>query len=90
MSGWNEDDFLEAMMPVLRKTKGPDWCPDVETLGAVVEGNLSDALKEAIASHTASCPVCAGLYERAPQLRSGEPNLRPTGSGVGERQKKLA
>ena len=64
MSGWNEDDFLEAMMPVLRKTKGPDWCPDAETLGAVVEGNASDALKEAIASHTASCPVCAGLYER--------------------------
>jgi hypothetical protein len=64
MSGWNQDDFLEAMMPVLRKKQGPDWCPDAETLGAVVEGNVSDALKEAVAAHTATCPVCAGLHER--------------------------
>jgi len=64
MSGWNEDDFLEAMMPVLRKKQGPDWCPDAETLGAVAEGNVSDALKEAIAAHTAACSSCAGLQER--------------------------
>jgi len=64
MSGWTEDDFLEAMMPVLRKKQGPDWCPDADTLSAVVEGNASEALKEAVAAHTAACPVCTSLHER--------------------------
>ena len=64
MSGWSEDDFLEAMMPVLRKKRGPDWCPDAETLSAVVEGNVSDTQSHAVAEHAAQCPACTNLIER--------------------------
>ena len=76
MSGWSEDDFLEAMMPVLRKKRGPDWCPDAETLSAVVEGNVSDTQSHAVAEHAAQCPACTNLIERLQSFDQADAPLR--------------
>ena len=64
MSGWNEDSFLEEIMPLLKQKQGPEWCPNAETVCAVIDGSASDALRDAFAGHTAQCPACANLYER--------------------------
>jgi len=64
MTGWNERDFLEAMMPMLRNTQGPDRCPDVETMCAIADEDMDDSLRVAIAAHTAICPACANLQQR--------------------------
>jgi hypothetical protein len=64
MTGWNERDFLEAMMPRLRNTQGPDHCPDVETMCAIADEDMDDSLRVAIAAHTAICPACASLQQR--------------------------
>ena len=60
MSGWNEDNFLEQMAPLL-KNAHRGVCPDAETLGAVIDGAAGPAVREAVAAHTAGCPACAEL-----------------------------
>jgi hypothetical protein len=64
MSACNEDNFLEEIMPLLRKKQGPDWCPDAAMLCALAEDNTTEAVKDAFAVHKAVCPACANLFER--------------------------
>ena len=64
MSGFNEDNFLEELMPLLRRRLTADPCPEAEALRAVAEGKASETLKNAIAMHTARCPACRDLQHR--------------------------
>ena len=51
-------------MPLLQNSSGSSGCPDQETLCAAVDGSASNGVKMAIAAHTTTCPICAGLAER--------------------------
>jgi hypothetical protein len=64
MSGWNEDNFLEEIMPLLQQKRAPDPCPNADTVCAVVEGGVSATVRHTVAAHTAQCPACASLLER--------------------------
>ena len=71
MSGWNEDNFLEQIGPLLGPTSRAGTCPDAETLDAVLEGAASPAVREAVAAHTAGCPACTELERRLHLFASG-------------------
>ena len=64
MSGWNEDNFLEELLPPPRHRLAAGLCPEAETLCAVADGDASESLKNAIAAHTARCPACRDLQQR--------------------------
>jgi len=64
MTGWNEDNFLEQLMPLARRRRAADVCPQVEALRAVADGQASENAKKTIAAHTAICPVCRSLQQR--------------------------
>jgi len=65
-------------MPLLQKRQGPDWCPDAETLCALAEGNVTQAVKDAFGAHAAGCPACANLYERLRRFdQAGSPLQEP-------------
>jgi hypothetical protein len=73
MSGWHEDNFLENLMPPLRRKLGAelDPCPDADTLSAVIEGAAADWLKEVVAGHLTRCEACAGLHDRLLSFERG-------------------
>ena len=64
MSGWNEDNFLERLMPQLHSVQPSTECPDPETVYSAICRETSDGEREAIVAHVASCHDCAQLYER--------------------------
>jgi hypothetical protein len=69
MSGWNEENFLEKMMPLLEKKQGaPGACPDAEMLCAAADGAAPQPIREAIETHAARCPSCADLLRRLGQF----------------------
>ncbi|MGA2000822.1 MAG: hypothetical protein ABSG52_12570 [Terriglobales bacterium] len=63
---WSEDDFLERLMPQLRRELGGGngACPDAATVLAVIEGEASDWLRNAYAQHLAQCFECSELDSR--------------------------
>jgi hypothetical protein len=71
MNGWNEDNFLEEMMPALREKSGRRLCPDAEALCAALDGRASGKVREAVAAHTTDCPECAQLCERLRGFTAG-------------------
>ena len=64
MSDWNEDNFLEEIMPLLSTKPSTDSCPDAETICSVIDGEASHALGEAVTAHAARCPLCAQFEQR--------------------------
>ncbi len=64
MRDFNEDNFFEAIMPLLKEIPIVDRCPDAETFIAVVQGTASAALQHAVAVHMAECSSCSHLRER--------------------------
>lgn len=64
MSGWNEDNFLEELLPPLRHRLAAGLCPEAETWCAVADDEASESLRNAIAAHTARCPACRDLQQR--------------------------
>lgn len=64
MNGWNEDNFLEELMPLLRRERAADQCPEAEALYAVADGETSEVSRNAIAAHAARCPACRDLQQR--------------------------
>ena len=64
MTGWNEDNFLEELMPLAGRRPAADPCPQVEALRAVTDRHASENAKSAIAAHAATCPVCRSLQQR--------------------------
>lgn len=73
MTSWNEDNFLERLMPILRRNAGAEEnsCPDAETLYTVMEGDASGPLREAIVEHVMQCPACAELHSRLLNFNKG-------------------
>jgi hypothetical protein len=71
MSGWNEDNFLEQIAPLLGPKSRAGTCPDAQTLDAVLEGAASPAVRDAVAAHTAGCPACTELERRLHLFASG-------------------
>ena len=66
MSGWNEDSFLERLMPQPPPNPGgkQNSCPDAETLCAVMEGETSGPLRDAVLEHLRQCTACADVQHR--------------------------
>jgi hypothetical protein len=66
MTGWNEDNFLERLMPKMLEERGTERgpCPDAETLCAVLEGDAPAALTEQVTEHLRHCRDCASLQSR--------------------------
>jgi hypothetical protein len=70
MKPWAEDNFLERLMPQLRRENGAqiESCPDSELLPAFTEDQVSPFLRDAIAAHLTRCPKCQEIYERIGQF----------------------
>jgi hypothetical protein len=66
MSDWNEDNFLERLMPQRRSGQDAahDSCPDAGSLCAYAEDRLRGVAHDAIAAHVKECKACAEIYER--------------------------
>jgi hypothetical protein len=66
MNGWNEDNFLERLLTQVPNERGADGglCPGAETLSAVLDGETSAAMSEAVLRHVRHCPDCADLQDR--------------------------
>jgi hypothetical protein len=64
MKDFNEDNFFEAVMPLLKESRGVDRCPDAEMFMALIGGTASTTLQRAAAVHLARCSSCAHLRER--------------------------
>ena len=77
MNGWNEDNFLEELMPLLRRERAADQCPEAKAFYAVADGEASEVSRNAIAAHADRCPACRDLQQRiqafeAPMLTGQE------------------
>jgi hypothetical protein len=73
MSGWNEDNFLEKMMPLLAKNPDAATCPDEQILGAVADGAAPPEVRYAVEIHTAGCAACAELMRRLSEFQPVAP-----------------
>jgi hypothetical protein len=72
MTDWNEETFLDRLMPHLRTEmrRGQDCCPDAEALGAVADGSAAAWLKSAVQRHLTRCSACSELYRRLSAFQS--------------------
>lgn len=63
---WSENDFLERLMPQLRRERGGSngACPDTATVMAVIDGDADEWLRNAYAQHLAQCSACLELDTR--------------------------
>jgi hypothetical protein len=88
MTKLNEDDFLEKLMPYLRRGSegGEDRCPDPESLVAFCEGTLYASRSEQIRDHFARCAACAEIHER---LLHFESSFQPSQSQWLNAEKRL-
>jgi hypothetical protein len=70
MTSWTEDNFLERLMPQLRRENGAqtESCPDSELLSAFMEDRGSPFVRDAIAVHLTRCPKCHEICERLGQF----------------------
>jgi hypothetical protein len=66
MNDWNENNFLERLMPLMRQKDRvrQNDCPDVESLCAFAEDRARGMVRNAIAAHVAECSRCAELHAR--------------------------
>ena len=66
MTSWNEDNFLEKLMPYRQRGGNSErqTCPDSGSLSAFVANELSTAERDAIAEHLERCSDCTALHDR--------------------------
>ena len=66
MMNWNENNFLERLMPYLKPGDrgGAGACPDPETLNAFSEGTLASKNRNAVQVHLDGCHACGQLFDR--------------------------
>jgi hypothetical protein len=66
MNDWNEQNFLERLMPRLQGHKPAlrEPCPDAESLCAFAEDRLSGGARNAIAEHLKYCAECRDINGR--------------------------
>ena len=48
-------------------------CPALETIGALVEGSLTDSERDALAAHLASCESCYFVFTEAARFKNQKP-----------------
>jgi hypothetical protein len=70
MTPWTEYNFLERLMPQLRRENGVpmESCPDSELLSAFTEDQVSPFLRDAVAAHLTRCQKCQEIYARLGQF----------------------
>jgi len=61
-----EDDFLEKLMPELRRQRGAHAgpCPDSKTLASFSEDHLTPSSREMVIAHLRQCRQCAEICAR--------------------------
>ena len=66
MNSFNENDFLERLMPHLQQevNLAPSRCPDADTICAIADGEASEWIRGVFAEHLTQCPRCSELYKR--------------------------
>jgi hypothetical protein len=66
MNSWNENNFLDRLMPHLQQKFYADrnHCPEADTICAVVDGEASAWIQSVFAEHLTQCPQCSELYRR--------------------------
>jgi hypothetical protein len=87
MSGWNEKNFLERLMPYLRhrSLQGENSCPSSEVLTAFCDGAL-DMTCEAVQPHVARCPQCSEIRERLAGFESANVTVSDAEWGGAEKR----
>ena len=83
MNGWNEDNFLEELIPLLRRKRTANLCPEAEALCAVAHGQTGEGARHALAAHSARCPTCRDLQQHlqafeAPMVKCQETEWEQT------------
>jgi hypothetical protein len=63
MTGWNEDNFIERVVPLLGRRSGAAPCPEAAAFLAASDGDTSGVLKKAMAEHASKCPECRDLQQ---------------------------
>jgi hypothetical protein len=64
MTGWNEDNFIERIIPLLKRRFGAAPCPEAAAFLAASNGETSGVLRKAMAEHASGCPDCRDLQQR--------------------------
>jgi len=66
MNFFNDNDFLERLMPHLQRevNLAPSRCPDADTICAIADGEASEWIQGVFAEHLTQCPRCSELYRR--------------------------
>jgi len=64
MTGWNEDNFLEEITPLLRRKLGAARCPEAGAFSTIADAATSETLKRAVDAHASACPDCRDLQQR--------------------------
>ena len=64
MTGWNEDNFIEKIVPLLQRRFGAPSCPEAGAFLAASNNDTSGILKKAMAEHVSGCPECRDLQQR--------------------------
>jgi hypothetical protein len=64
MTGWNEDNFIERVVPLLGRRFGAVPCPEAAAFLAASDGDTSGVLKKAMAEHASRCTDCRDLQQR--------------------------
>src|ERR1035437_8297004 len=64
MTGWNEDNFIEKIVPLLQRRFGAPSCPEAGAFLAASNNDTSGILKKAMAEHVSGCPDCRDLQQR--------------------------
>jgi hypothetical protein len=65
MTSWNEDNFLERIMPYWRRGNPKrHGCPTSASLSAFVANELGASERDAMAAHLGRCSECTALHDR--------------------------
>jgi hypothetical protein len=65
MAGWNEDNFIEKIIPLLPERRfDAAPCPEAAALLAASDCDTGGILKKAMAEHASGCPQCRDLQQR--------------------------
>jgi hypothetical protein len=88
MNAWNEDNFLEKMMPQLRQVNRVRMgsCPDAELLTAFTENKVAAFVREAITAHLEQCRECSEICAQLVNFSdAGSPAIDPEWANAGKR-----
>ena len=73
MTRWDQDNFLERVMPLLTEKRPDDLCPRAAAVSAVLGEERDEVFQKAIAEHASGCPACIDLRRRIAALEAALP-----------------